>query len=179
MRIAALMLCICAGLLASASSAQSTAPAKLEDAGTTARVKTALITNKATKAHQINVETFDGVVQLSGFVDSEVARQAAVLAARNVGGVKEVQDRLLIRDANRTAGQAIDDTVIAAKLKTELAGAAGLGVASEVVVQVNSGVVELSGFVPTFDQKNCAAEIARRISGVMDVKNNIAVKTRG
>jgi hyperosmotically inducible periplasmic protein len=179
MRIAALVLCVCAGLMTSAAPAQNGVPAKLEDAGTTARVKGVLITNKSTKAHQINVETQGGVVQLSGFVDSEVARQAAVAAARNVDGVKEVQDRLLIRDAGRTTGQATADTVIAAKLKTELAGSAGLGVASDVIVEVNSGVVELSGFVPTFDEKNRAAEIARRISGVMDVKNNITVKTRG
>jgi len=177
MRIAALL--VCAALLASAAHGQNRVPSKLEDAGITARVKTALISNKATKATQINVETSDGVVQLSGFVDSEMARQAAVSAARNLGGVKEVRDRLLIRDAGRTAGQAVDDTVIAAKLKSELASGAGLGTATEVVVEVNSGVVELSGFVPSHDQKNRAAEIARRISGVMDVKNNIMVKTRG
>ncbi len=176
MRIAAFI--VCAGLAAGVAMGQGALPGKLDDAGTTARVKSALITNKSTKATQINVETLEGVVQLSGFVDSEAARQAAVAAARSMGGVKDVQDRLLIRDANRTTGQAIDDTVIAAKLKTELAGSAGLGTASEVVVEVNSGVVELSGFVPTFDQKSRAAEIARRISGVMDVKNNITVKTR-
>lgn len=179
MRSAALVVCVCMSLLAGSAVAQNTLAARFEDAGTTARVKSVLIANKATKATQINVETQDGIVQLSGFVDSEAARQAAVVAARNIGGVKEVQDRLLIRDAGRTTGQAIDDTVIAAKLKTELTGSAGLGVASDVVVEVNSGVVELSGFVPTFDQKNRAAEIARRISGVMDVKNNITVKTRG
>jgi hyperosmotically inducible protein len=169
----------CALLMASAAHGQSSVSSKVDDVGTTARVKSALIVNKATEASQINVETFAGVVQLSGFVDSEMARQAAVSTARNVGGVREVQDRLLIRDAGRTAGQAIDDTVIAAKLKSELASNAGLGTASDVVIEVNSGVVELSGFVPSYDQKNRAAEIARRISGVMDVKNNITVKTRG
>lgn len=175
MRLAAFLLC--AALMPFAAHGQGI-PSKLDDAGTTARVKSALIANKATKANQINVETLEGVVQLSGFVDSEMARQAAVSTARNVGGVKEVQDRLLIRDAGRTAGQAIDDTVIAAKLKSELASSAGLGTATDVVVEVNSGVVELSGFVPTYDQKSRAAEIARRISGVIDVKNNITVKTR-
>jgi hyperosmotically inducible protein len=164
--------------MASAAHGQSSNSSAVVDAETTARVKTALIANRATKATQINVETLEGVVQLSGFVDSEIARQAAVSTARSIGGVREVQDRLLIRDAGRTAGQAIDDTVIEAKLKTELASA-GLEMASDVIVEVNSGIVELSGFVPTHDQKNRAAAIARRISGVMDVKNNITVKTRG
>jgi hyperosmotically inducible protein len=177
MRSAVLLLS--AVLMVSAAHGQSSIPSRVADAETTARVKTALIANRATKATQINVETLEGVVQLSGFVDSEMARQAAVSTARSIGGVSEVQDRLLIRDAGRTAGQAIDDTVIEAKLKSELAGSAGLGMASDVIVEVYSGIVELSGFVPTHDQKNRAAEIARRISGVMDVKNNITVKTRG
>jgi hyperosmotically inducible protein len=178
MRIAALL--VCATMLAGAAFAQSRIPSKLDDSGTTARVKSALLADKVTKPTQISVDTLEGVVQLSGFVDSEMARQSAVSIARNTGGVREVQDRLLIRDAGQhTGGQVVNDTVIAAKLKNELTSSAGLGTTTEVVVEVNSGVVELSGFVPTFDQKNRAAEIARRISGVMDVKNNITVKTRG
>ena len=177
MRIAALV--VCATLLAGAAFAQSRVPSNLDDAGTTARVKSALTANKVTKSTQISVDTWEGVVQLSGFVDSELARQSAVSTARSIGGVREVQDRLLIRDTGRTGGRVTNDTVIAAKLKSELSSSAGLGTTTEVVVEVSSGIVELSGFVPTFDQKNRAAEIARRISGVMDVKNNITVKTRG
>jgi hyperosmotically inducible protein len=177
MRIAALLVCVT--VLTGTAFAQSRIPSKLDDAGTTARVKSALVANKVTKTTQISVDTLEGVVQLSGFVDSEMARQSAVGTARTVAGVIEVQDRLLIRDAGRSGGQAVNDTVIAAKLKSELASNAGLGTTTEVVVEVSSGVVELSGFVPTFDQKNRAAEIARRISGVMDVNNNITDKTRG
>lgn len=146
------------------------------DTGLTASVKTALIKNKATKARQIKVETQDGVVQLSGFVDSEQARDAAVTTARNVTGVKEVQDKLLIRDADRSTGQVADDVVIAAKVKGEIAGKAGLGTAADVNVEVNSGVVELSGFVPGMEQKMKAGEVARGVSGVKDVHNNIALK---
>ena len=148
------------------------------DVTLTASVKSALISNKATKASQINVETADGVVQLSGFVDSAAAKEAAVTTAKNVAGVKEVQNKLLIRDANRSTGEAVDDTVIAAKLKAEIAGKAGLGTATDVNVEVNSGVVELSGFVPTAEQKMKAGEIARSINGVKDVKNNIELKSK-
>jgi hyperosmotically inducible protein len=156
--------------------AGNTATTATDDTGLTAKVKTALISNDNAKAHQINVETKEGVVQLSGFVDSETARTAAVAAASQVSGVKSVQNKLLIRDANRSGGQAVDDTVIAAKLKTELAGKTGLGTATDVNVEVNSGVVELSGFVPTLDQKTRAGEIARGINGVKEVQNNISLK---
>lgn len=149
------------------------------DAGLTASVKTALIGNKQTKASQINVETQQGVVQLSGFVDSEEAKEAAEMTAQNVEGVTEVDNKLMIRDADRSTGEAVDDTVIAAKVKGEIAGKAGLGTAADVNVEVNSGVVELSGFVPTADEKMKAGEIARGISGVKNVHNNIALKPAG
>ncbi|HKE94144.1 MAG TPA: BON domain-containing protein [Povalibacter sp.] len=149
------------------------------DASLTASVKSALISNDATKARQINVETKDGVVQLSGFVDSSAAKSAAETTAMSVEGVKQVQNRLLIRDGNRSTGQAVDDTVIAAKVKGELAGKAGLGTASDVNVEVNSGVVELSGFVATPDEKAKAGEVARGINGVKDVRNNISLKPQG
>jgi len=166
-------------LVVSASAfAQSTAGQKLDDAGVTTKVKSALISNKDTKASQITVETQQGVVQLSGFVDSDAMRDAAVTTAKSVSGVKDVQDKLLLRDGTRSTGQAVDDTVIAAKLKSQLAGKAGLSTATDVNVEVNSGVVELSGFVPTIDQKTRAGEIARAINGVKDVHNNIELKTR-
>jgi hyperosmotically inducible protein len=95
-----------------------------------------------------------------------------------IDGVKRVENELLIRDPNRSTGQAVDDTVIAAKLKGELAGKTGLGTATDVNVEVNSGVVELSGFVGTAAEKDRAAEIARNVNGVKDVHNNIALKPK-
>ncbi len=148
------------------------------DASITGSVKSALIANDETKARQINVETRDGVVQLNGFVDSAAASAAAEAEARSVEGVKQVQNNLKIRDADRSAGQAVDDTVIAAKVKGEIANKAGLGTSSDVNVEVNAGVVELSGFVATADEKAKAAEVAGTINGVKGVHNNISVKPR-
>jgi len=90
-----------------------------------------------------------------------------------------VQNKLMIRDGERSAGRAADDVVIAAKVKGEIAGKAGLGTAADVNVEVNSGVVELSGFVPSLDQKTKAGEVARGVSGVKDVHNNIELKPQG
>lgn len=162
--------------LVAGSAALADNTAGKSDANLTASVKSALVSNDATKARQINVETKGGVVQLSGFVDSAAAKAAAETTAKNVTGVTKVENKLLIRDADRSAGQAVDDTVIAAKVKGEIAGKAGLGTASDVNVEVNSGVVELSGFVATADEKAKAAEVARSINGVKDVRNNISLK---
>lgn len=159
--------------------AQTQGAPNKDDAVLSMRVKAALIANDATKASQINVETQDGVVQLSGFVDSEAMRAAASSSAQRISGVKEVQNRLMIRDANRSSGQAVDDTVIAARVKGEIAGKAGIGTATSVNVEVESGIVELSGFVATLDQKTKAADIARTVQGVKDVRNNISLEPQG
>jgi osmotically-inducible protein OsmY len=71
----------------------------IDDSVITTKVKAELVKEPLTKAYQINVETFRGVVQLSGFVDSAQARNKAVAVAKSVGGVKEVRDSLEIKQA--------------------------------------------------------------------------------
>lgn len=75
----------------------STAGEVIDDSILTAKVKTALIASPETKAHQINVETKDGVVQLSGFVDTAAARSAATTVAKSVTGVKDVMNELSVK----------------------------------------------------------------------------------
>ncbi len=69
------------------------------DAAITAKVKTALIREPGVKAAAINVETFRGVVQLSGFVDTQDMADRAVAAASRVGGVKSVKNDMRLKVA--------------------------------------------------------------------------------
>jgi osmotically-inducible protein OsmY len=75
---------------------QSTGQA-IDDGVVTAKVKAKLIEDPVTKAHQINVETFKGSVQLSGFVETEQARNRALQLAKDTAGVKNVKDALEVR----------------------------------------------------------------------------------
>ena len=75
---------------------QSTGQA-IDDGVVTAKVKAKLIEDPVTKAHQINVETFKGTVQLSGFVEDNQARTRALQLARDTEGVKSVKDALEVR----------------------------------------------------------------------------------
>jgi len=68
-----------------------------DDSMLTASVKTKLTENSETKAHQINVGTEKGVVQLTGFVDSAAMKAKAGEIARSVDGVKSVRNDLEIR----------------------------------------------------------------------------------
>jgi osmotically-inducible protein OsmY len=69
----------------------------VDDSVITGKVKAALVADPTTKAHQIEVETFKGTVQLSGFVDDAEARRRAGEVAKNVEGVKDVKNSLTLR----------------------------------------------------------------------------------
>ena len=70
----------------------------VDDSVITGKVKAALVADPTTKAHEINVETFKGVVQLSGFVDTSEARSRATQVAQQVEGVKNVKNDLELRN---------------------------------------------------------------------------------
>jgi osmotically-inducible protein OsmY len=68
-----------------------------DDSVITAKVKAAIFDESTTKSAEINVETFKGVVQLSGFVSSQAAANKAVELARGVSGVKGVTNDMRLK----------------------------------------------------------------------------------
>jgi osmotically-inducible protein OsmY len=69
----------------------------IDDTAITAKVKAALVADKEVSALSVNVETFRGVVQLSGFADNQAEITRAVSVARGVSGVKSVKNDLRIK----------------------------------------------------------------------------------
>lgn len=68
-----------------------------DDVGITTQVKTAIAAEGVLSYLSISVETFRGIVLLSGFVDSEHQRKRAVEVARGVPGVREVKALLVVK----------------------------------------------------------------------------------
>ena len=68
-----------------------------DDTAITAKVKAAGLGESTLKSVEINVETFKGVVQLSGFVSSQADINKAVEVARNIGGVKSVKNDMRLK----------------------------------------------------------------------------------
>jgi len=69
-----------------------------DDAALTAKVKTAIATDAGAKtAAAVNVDTYRGVVQLTGFVDSEDQATRAVSAAKKVQGVRSVKNDIRLK----------------------------------------------------------------------------------
>lgn len=78
-------------------SSERSAGGVIDDTVITAKVKTALATDPVVAAHQVNVETRDGVVQLAGFVDSGDQKSKASEVTRRVAGVKQVDNQLEVK----------------------------------------------------------------------------------
>lgn len=68
-----------------------------DDSVITTKVKAAIFNEPSLKSSEINVETFKGVVQLSGFVNSRADINKAVEVARKVGGVKSVNNDMRVK----------------------------------------------------------------------------------
>ena len=84
--------------LGCASQSEPQSPgAYMDDSWITTKVKTAILNEPSLKVMQINVETYKGVVQLSGFVDSAASQAKAVEVARSVQGVTSVKNDLRLR----------------------------------------------------------------------------------
>jgi hyperosmotically inducible protein len=73
----------------------------IDDASITTRVKTALLNDLELGVRRIDVDTFKGVVMLSGVVDTAAERDKAVEIARKVEGVRDVKSTLEVRQQGR------------------------------------------------------------------------------
>ena len=87
------------GIAGCASSPKESGVAETsDDAALTAKVKSALATDVGARAaSSINVETYKGVVQLSGFVDSREMANRALDAAKKVSGIKSLKNDLRVK----------------------------------------------------------------------------------
>ncbi len=168
---------------------ERTAGTKIDDAGITASVKSALLADERTEGFDINVDTKSGHVVLQGGADSAADRAAATQLAKNVKGVVSVDNRIKVagdgsearQDANTATasgevrealdetGDAIDDSWITAKVKSQLLAdddVKGL----DIDVDTKANVVHLIGVVPTLQARSEAIAIARAIKGVRSVE---------
>ena len=92
------------GILLAASLAGCASEAKhesvgqyIDDATITTGVKAAILGEPSLKVAEINVETYKGVVQLSGFVSSSADIATAVKVTRNVNGVRAVKNDMHLK----------------------------------------------------------------------------------
>ena len=155
-----------------------TAACAASDPGITTAVKTKLTTDDTVKAHQINVDTKEGVVTLTGSVDTAAAKSRAVELARGTDGVKNVVDNITVAvpppPAVDTSTNLTGDPGVTAAVKTKLlADTRVSGLAIDVDTKDN--VVTLTGRLPNAAAKAAALEIARGTDNVKSVVDKLTI----
>jgi len=137
-----------------------------DDTALTTAVKAALAADSPATAAAINVETKEGVVTLTGAVDSDAVKSKAEQLARGVEGVKSVTNNLTVKPRLVFSPDTTLKNTIMAKLT-----AAGL---SSVTVEVVNGEVTLKGTVPR--AKLQAAMKAANDAKPRKVNNQLTIK---
>jgi hyperosmotically inducible periplasmic protein len=162
------------------------------DAGITTNVKSKMAVDDTVKAYQVNVDTRNGVVTLTGDVDSPLAKERAVQIARNTDGVRDVVDNITVTesaptgglydrdDADRTGNigdsnePLTGDPGITAAVKSKLL-ADSMVSGLRIDVDTSDGVVTLNGNVKSRAEAERAMMLARKTEGVKRVVNNLKV----
>ncbi len=99
---------LAAGVGCSSMGKQESTGEYIDDSMITSKVKAAVFNEPTLKSSEINVETYKGVVQLSGFVSSEADTKKAVEVARNVKGVTSVKNDMHVKDTESRKGSAFN-----------------------------------------------------------------------
>ena len=155
--------------------AEKTTGQTVDDTTIATSVKAKLVETKGVPSTAINIEVSKGHVQLGGFLETDAEKTAALAAAKSVSGVSKVSDGLVVIKKDRSAGQAIDDTAIQAKLKSKLTGE-DASKAWSINTDVYNGEVLMSGFIHGEKARAQAGEIAKSIKGVKNVYNKIELE---
>lgn len=142
------------------------------DAGITKVIQASLEANEKVKARQVEVETREGYVYLTGVVDTEEARREAGRVSWRTEGVQGLENALTVGE--RTVGSWVDDVMISSKVKSKLVANSEIH-ARNIDVSSSQGVVTLIGRVRTAIVKSDAERIARATKGVTDVHNELLV----
>lgn len=147
----------------------------LDDTAIATKVKASLLADGVTDGLDIDVDVDRGSVRLSGFADSEQEIHQAGKIARSISGVRSVDNRLSLAEGKRSAGRYVDDKLLLARVKAALTKNADTS-AFEINVEVNRGVVSLSGFVDSDHERSSAEKVAAGVAGVAKVLNNLSVR---
>lgn len=174
------------------AAARAKAPESRSPGWITTKIQAQYYVNPGLKPWNIDVTTSaDGMVTLSGEIESASDRAEAVKIATNTEGVTRVEDRLhmkgdvaattgSIERAGERAGEAVSDAWITTKIQSryfvddEVKG-------RSINVDTRDGVVTLKGSVNSHSERNQALAIARNTEGVRDVQDQLSVtpETRG
>lgn len=170
---------------------------EVKDAWLTGKVETVYMLNEHLSAFSIDTDVDNGVVHLTGSVESEIDKDLAGELAEGIEGIGEVRNDLQVdadgarrtredsevsenaedeadSGADRDFGTWADDATTTAAVKSRLLGNSNTQ-GLEIDVDTYHDVVTLSGRVASDEESELAEELARNTGDVEDVRNNLVV----
>jgi hyperosmotically inducible periplasmic protein len=162
----------------------------IKDAWLDGKLESAYLFNEHLSPFDIDTDVNNGVVHLTGSVDSDIDRDLAEEIAKSIEGVTDVKNDLVVDKAKARAArdrddeasdersgfrQAVGNATLTARIKTQLlANSNTSGMAVD--VDSDNGTVTLSGTVDSDEEKELIARIAENTSGTDSVNNQLMVE---
>lgn len=144
----------------------------VDDSIISGKISTKLMSDDFVKSRNIDVDVLNGVVYLTGVTESKSQKRMAGDIARGVEGVKKVVNQLIV--GKITAGEILDDTILSSKIKTELIKAKNIN-STNIDVDTNKGIVTLTGFVSSYQEKSKVLFIVEKIIGNRPLVDNLKI----
>lgn len=136
------------------------------DGDIAAAVETNLWLDQAVPSHNIDVESKDGIVRLTGSVYNILARERATKIAEDIRGVRAVVNEIEVKPVARSDEEIQTDVTDALRLDPATGSYA-------IAAKVADGTVTLSGTVDSYAEKQLSEEVAKGVRGVRAVKDDI------
>ena len=167
---------------------EARADGSLKDAWIGGKLEAVYALNRHLSAFAITTEVENGIVHLTGNVESDIDRDLAAELAKGIEGVVEVDNDLEISadardaaapssssDSDRSFGVWLDDATTTATVKSRLLANPNTG-GLQIDVDTRGDVVTLTGEVGSEEEKALAEELARNTGDVKDVRNQLIVR---
>lgn len=167
----------------SSAFADDTVKQQVTDARQEAQIWTTYALSPYLRANDLKVSVHNGKATLTGSVEEDVNKDLAKQIALGVGGVKEVDNQIVVkadytppaRSSDRSYGERIDDATVTAKVKSKLLWSTYAdGMSTN--VDTKMGKVTMTGTAASATAKELAGTLASNTSGVLSVDNQLIVK---
>ncbi len=139
------------------------------------KVQTELVFHTNVNASNTDVTVKNGIVTLKGKAVSQAQKELTTEYAKDVEGVKGVNNEMTVAKANDTIGEKIDDASITAQVKMTLMMHKSTGVL-RTGVTTNNGIVTLSGKARNDSEKDLVTKLTEDVQGVNNVVNKMTVE---
>ena len=147
------------------------------DAWMALKIRSRLLVKANVSAATTKVVVTEGNVVLSGTADNIAQKDLTAVYAKDIDGVKSVQNEIVVKDSSpSTIGEKIDDASITSQVKYALLSHRATS-AVKTKVTTNEGVITITGEASSAAEKSLVSKLAGDVRGVKSVNNSMTVKS--